>query len=75
LNTALTELRAAEKFDFFIVNEDLDRAVKEVRTLALTGCPPPEGCSGSLDEARSLITGVEALLKRDRLLDTNQRID
>jgi len=75
LRTALEELRAAEAFDHFVVNEDLNRTVREVRGLALTGHPPPGGCSGSLAEARDLIAGVEALLKRDRLLETKQRTD
>lgn len=67
LTTALSELEAAEAFDFFVVNEDLDDAVREVRTLARTGTPPPEGTSGSLSDARVLREGVRALLDRKRL--------
>ena len=40
LNTALQELEAAEAFDFFVINEDLEGAVREVRELARTGVPP-----------------------------------
>lgn len=67
LTTALTELEAAEAFDFFVVNEDLDEAVREVRTLARTGARPHEGTSGSLSDARELREGVRALLDRKRL--------
>jgi guanylate kinase len=68
LTTALTELEAAEAFDFFVVNEDLDDAVQEVQTLARTGAPPSEGTSGSLSDALSLRDGVRALLDRKRLI-------
>ena len=68
LTTALTELEAAEAFDFFVVNEDLDDAVQEVQTLARTGAPPSEGTSGSLSEALALREGVRALLDRKRLI-------
>lgn len=68
LNTALQELGAAEAFDFFIINEDLDEAVGEVRGLARKGEAPPEGASGTLDDARSLLAGIESLLRRDKLL-------
>jgi guanylate kinase len=64
LNTALLELKAAESFDFFIVNEELDWAVREVRELARTGKAPPEGVSGSWEAAQKLLTGIEALLKQ-----------
>ncbi|MFH1762912.1 MAG: guanylate kinase [Gemmatimonadota bacterium] len=68
LNTALQELGAAEAFDYFVINEDLDEAVGEVRGLARKGEAPPEGASGTLDDARSLLAGVESLLRRDKLL-------
>ena len=67
LNTALKELRAAEVFDFFVKNQELKEAVQEVRTLARTGKAPPEGTSGSLDDARELLAGIESLLERDHL--------
>jgi guanylate kinase len=67
LETALKELRAAETFDFFVVNEDLGRAVREVRDLARTGTIPPGGASGSLKNALDLVAGVERLLLRQRL--------
>lgn len=62
LATALQELQAAEAFDFFVINDDLDRATKEVRALARTGAPPPGGPSGSLEDALALREAV-----RDRL--------
>jgi guanylate kinase len=64
LETARSELEAAEIFDFFVVNDDLDRAVHEVRTLARTRRPPAEGGSGSVDDARRLRIQVESLLER-----------
>lgn len=68
LNTALRELGAAQAFDFFVLNEDLDEAVGEVRSLARKGGAPPEGTSGTLDDARSLLAGIESLLRREELL-------
>jgi guanylate kinase len=68
LNTALRELEAAEAFDYFVINEELDEAVGEVRALARRGEAPPEGTSGTLDDARSLLAGIESLLRRERLL-------
>jgi len=67
LNTALQELRAAEAFDYFVINEDLDTAVQEVRDLARTGQVPPGGASGNLRHALDLVAGVEKLLLRERL--------
>jgi len=67
LTTALEELRAAEAFDFFITNDDLERSINEVRTLARTGRQPPGGGSGTLEDARKLREGVEALLRQERL--------
>jgi guanylate kinase len=71
LNTALLELRAAEFFDFFIVNEELDKAIREVRDLVRRGEAPPEGTSGELADARGLLTGIEDLLRRDNLEPRN----
>lgn len=67
LNTALQELKAAEAFDFFVINEDLDAAIREVRDLARTGQVPPGGASGNLRHALDLVAGVERLLLRERL--------
>jgi guanylate kinase len=68
LTTALGELTAADAFDFFVVNDDLETAIAEVKVLARTGQPPAGGCSGTLEDARRLREGVEALLRQDRLL-------
>ncbi len=65
LRTALEELRAAEAFDFFIVNDDLRRASKEVRDLARKRQPADGGPSGSLEDAQLLRSGVEALLNQE----------
>jgi len=65
LRTALTELEAAEAFDFFIVNDDLEQSISEVRTLARTRRPPPEGPSGTLEDATALRDEVAALLDQD----------
>lgn len=69
LRTALSELEAAEIFDFFVVNDDLDRALAEVRTLVRTGRPPDGGTSGSLEDAVRLRGAVEALLEGDNFFD------
>ncbi len=63
LETALQEMEAAESFDFFVLNDDLERAVVEVRELARTRRPPPAGTSGSLDQARSLRNGILSFLR------------
>jgi len=68
LNTAIKELEAAKAFDFFVINEELDQAVDEVRGLARRGEAPPEGTSGTLDDARNLLAGIETLLRRGKLL-------
>ena len=68
LTTALQELEAAPAFDFFVVNRDLDEAVAEVRGLARRGEAPLEGTSGTLDDARKLLAGIESLLRREELL-------
>ena len=68
LNTAVKELEAAKAFDFFVINEDLDEAVDEVRGLVRRGEAPPEGTSGTLDDARNLLAGIETLLRREKLL-------
>ena len=69
LRTALTELEAAEAFDFFIVNDDLEQSISEVRTLARTRRPPPEGPSGTLEDATALRDEVAALLDQDTSLE------
>lgn len=69
LRTALNELEAADFFDFFVVNDDLERAIAEVRTLIRTRRPPPEGSSGALKDLVKLRGGVEALLDREELSD------
>jgi guanylate kinase len=71
LTTALHELRAAESFDFFIVNEELDEAIREVRDLVRRGEAPPGGTSGELADALELLAGVEELLKREQLKPPN----
>lgn len=71
LDTALRELEAAESFDYFIINEDLEAAVEEVRELARTGNPPPEGSSGTLNDARDLLAGVKSLLQRGTPFEDN----
>ena len=68
LDTALRELEAAAAFDFFVINEDLEEAIREVRSLARGGEPPSEGGSGTLDDARKLLAGIESLLRREKLL-------
>ncbi len=68
LNTALQELEAAEAFDFLVINADLDEAIREVRNLARRGEAPPEGASGTLDDVRQLLAGIESLLRRGKLL-------
>jgi guanylate kinase len=67
LNTALGELEAAEAFDFFVINDDLERAVEEVRVLARTGRPPAGRSSGTLQDALGLRGDIETLLNRGRL--------
>jgi guanylate kinase len=61
--TALQELRAADAFDYFVINDDLERAVREVRTLARTGKPPAGGTSGSVADVEKLEKEVEAFLE------------
>jgi guanylate kinase len=65
LRTALQELEAAEDFDFHVVNDNLERAIEEVRELARTGAPDPGGPSGSPEDARALRRELEALLYGD----------
>ena len=71
LNTALHELKAAAAFDFFVINEDLDEAVSEVRDLARGGEAPPEGPSGKLEDVIELLEGIKALLQRNQLVEDN----
>jgi guanylate kinase len=69
LTTALQELEAAETFDFFVINDDLERAVGEIRSLARLGKPPSAGSSASLEDVQELRRGIEALLSREILLE------
>jgi len=69
LKTALKELDAAGEFDFFVLNDDLERAVSEVRERVRSGGDRPREASASLDRARKLKRDIEGLLQRDRLLD------
>ena len=71
LTTALEELEAAGAFDFLVTNDDLERAIREVRTLVRTGHPPTEGSSGTLEGVREMRRGVEELLSRDHLLGSH----
>ena len=71
LNTALQELNAAEAFDFFLINEDLKEVVREVRDLVRAGEAPLKGTSGTLEAAKELRAGIEALLGQDTLLQGN----
>ncbi|MBT8395796.1 MAG: guanylate kinase [Gemmatimonadetes bacterium] len=71
LNTALHELEAAAAFDFFVINEDLEQAVSEVRELARGGGAPPEGPSGRLEDARELLEGIKGLLQQEQLVIDN----
>ncbi|MFC1660704.1 guanylate kinase [Gemmatimonadota bacterium] len=64
LRTALEELKAAEEFDFFVMNDNLERAIREVRELARTGAPQRGGSSGSVEQARALRKGLESYLRR-----------
>lgn len=75
LNTALGELRAAEAFDFLIVNDHLETAIQEVRTLVRWHSSsdrersPAPSASGSMHLVRELKDGIETLLSRDTLLE------
>jgi len=71
LTTALEELKAAEGFDFFIINQDLEQAIAEVLELVRTGKSAPRGTSGSMDDVRKLREGIEALLGRKSLSDSH----
>ena len=75
LNTALGELKAAETFDFLIVNDDLETAIQEVRALVRWHSSsdredhPAPSTSGSMDHVRQLEDGIEALLSRITMLE------
>ena len=71
LTTALQELDSVEAFDFFVINEDLNEAIREVRDLARSGVEPPGGVSGNVEDARKLREGIEALLRQETLLESN----
>jgi guanylate kinase len=67
LTTALGELQAAELFDHFVLNDDLERAIAEVRELVRCGRPPAGRPSGTLGDVRLLGDGIRALLDRESL--------
>lgn len=66
LRTALRELEAAEEFDHFVLNEDLQTAVREVRELARGTNRPLKETSGSLEMAKGLREELEAFLRDSR---------
>jgi guanylate kinase len=70
LTTALWELEAAEDFDFFVINDDLQGAVSEVRALVRSSRPPPGRGLGGVEDVRKLRREVAALLERERLLES-----
>lgn len=67
LQTAVRELEATRMFDFFVINDDLERAVQEVRILARTRQPPAEGVSGTRADAARLREEIIGLLRTKRL--------
>ena len=81
LNTALEELKAAESFDFLVVNDNLEGAIREVRDLVRwstsgkgAGLQEPS-TSGSMNHVRQLREGIHALLGRENLLESSQEND
>lgn len=64
LATSLRELSAAGEFQHFVRNDDLERAVEEVRELARTGFPPHGRPSGSLEDIERLRGEVADVLRR-----------
>ncbi len=65
LETAVRELDASRTFDFFVINDDLERAIREVRTLARSARPSPEGTSGRAEDAAKLREAIVGFLKRE----------
>lgn len=76
LNTALGELNAAGSFDFLVVNDRLEAAIQEVLGLVRwQEAPLGEGrrqpsTSGTAEHVRQLREGIEALLERETLLES-----
>lgn len=61
LRSAMEELRAAEDFDYVVVNDDLDRCLVEIQGI-IAGSVPADGTSGSRERARALRDEVARLL-------------
>lgn len=61
LRSALDELRAAEDFDYVVVNNDLERCLAEIEGI-IAGTIPREGTSGSRAGARALRGEVARVL-------------
>jgi guanylate kinase len=68
LATALEELEAADAFDHFIVNDDLERAIGEVRDLVRKGGRVAVR-DGVPEEVLRLRAGIGSLLGRDTTSD------
>ena len=64
LGNARGEVKLADRYSYWLVNDDLDRAVEEIRNLVRTGEPPPGGVSGRPDDARRLLEHIESLLRQ-----------
>ncbi|MEX2467478.1 MAG: guanylate kinase [Gemmatimonadota bacterium] len=61
LRSALDELRAAEDFDYVVVNDDLDRCLAEIEGI-VDGRVPADETSGSRADARALRADVARVL-------------
>jgi len=70
LTTALDELDAAEAFDYFVVNDDLDRAIQEVRDLIRSSRGLPERPRQVPEGVRNIKSGIQAILDQDNISDT-----
>jgi guanylate kinase len=69
LETALEELEAADAFDHHIVNDDLERAIKEVRDLVRKGERVSRNDSVP-EEVLRLRAGIGSILGRDTTSDS-----